>query len=266
MCLCISYKDNSHADYFRLTLRVQENIDLFSKDPHKTIRSHIYNIITYLRFIYNSSVRALKIDQVSVNVYGTVDNNTDDQTRYDYVILAADVGSVKAILNETIENNIQTPFIFKILKEINDTSIGRMKVAPEYKVVRVWFDKQLNSSTPDILETPDFSPVNLIAQYHLLEDEFINWAQETGGSVIEFHCYSWSTSMDPNIPDEHVWGNISSTVKQIYPEIFERNFQVLATHVNSFHDFASFELGLLNFRFVFLNFNLNLAELFMLLF
>jgi hypothetical protein len=36
-----------------------------------------------------------------------------------------------------------------------------MKIAPDYRVLRVWFDQQLNSSTPIILETPDFTPINL---------------------------------------------------------------------------------------------------------
>jgi hypothetical protein len=50
-----------------------------------------------------------------------------------------------------------------------------------HQVFRGWFDKQLNSA-PEILETPDYSPINLIAQYHLLEEEFITWAKSTGGS------------------------------------------------------------------------------------
>lgn len=70
--------------------------------------------------------------------------------------------------------------------------------------MRVWFDQQLNDSTPNILETPDFTPINLsmycksvyisdestklklswiqVAQYHLLEEEFKEWAAKTGGA------------------------------------------------------------------------------------
>jgi isorenieratene synthase len=105
----------------------------------------------------------------------------------------------------------------------------------------------MNSSAPDILETPDFSPINLIAQYHLLEAEFAEWAARSGGSVIEFHCYTWSKYFNAS-DDVHVWGLISPTVKKIYPEIFDRDFKVLATHVNSFQNFASFEHGLIKFR------------------
>ena len=62
---------------------------------------------------------------------------------------------------------------------------------PFLTVFRGWFDKQMNSSAPEILETPDFRPINLIAQYHLLEEEFITWAKSTGGSgnLLKFDSY-----------------------------------------------------------------------------
>lgn len=37
-------------------------------------------------------------------------------------------------------------------------------------------------------------------------------------------------------------------MKRILPEMFERNFKVLAYHVNSYQNFASFEKGLLSAR------------------
>ncbi len=197
----------------------------------------------------NSTVNSLKIDPSNLNVYGTVDEDSEDPTVYDHVILASDVGSVQKMLNNTSNNNKENPEVKSIVDSIINTSIGKMKIAPDYKVVRVWFDKQLiNSSAPDILETPDYTPINLVAQYHLLEEEFIEWANKTGGSVIEFHCYTWSKFFDPNMEDKYVWGNISSTVKLIYPEIFQRNFNVLYSHVNSYQNFASFELGLNKYR------------------
>lgn len=116
--------------------------------------------------------------------------------------------------------------------------------------MRVWFDNQLNFSAPDILETPDHNPINLVAQYHLLEKEFAEWASQTGGSVIEFHCYTWSKYFNQSEPlnNTQVWELISPTVKLIYPEIFERKFRVLGIHVNSFQNFASFERGLAKYR------------------
>lgn len=190
---------------------------------------------------------SLKIGD-QMNVYGTVDKSGDDKIVYDHVIMASDVGSTQYIINQTMSNYAKDEKISAILSNINKNSIGPMKVAPDYRVIRIWFDKKLNESAPDILETPDFSPINLVVQYSLIEDEYINWSLLTGGSVIEFHCYTWSKTFDPSVPDSEVWGLISPTVKLIYPEIFDRQFNVLAYHVNNFKNFASFEKGLFHSR------------------
>ena len=76
----------------------------------------------------------------------------------------------------------------------------------------------------------------------------MDWAAETGGSVVEFHCYTWSKTFDKNAPDSQVWELLTPTIKQIYPEIFTRNFKVLAYHVNKYENFASFQKGLMSLR------------------
>jgi len=115
-----------------------------------------------------------------------------------------------------------------------------------YKVVRVWFDKQLlqacetAAGCPDIMETPDFTPVNLIAQYHLLESQSSAWANKTGGSIFEFHCYTWTLG---DLTDEQVWQAIAPAVHQVYPEIADNAWEALAVHVNSYQNFPSFAKG-----------------------
>ena len=200
------------------------------------------------RIQFDTEVVRLKVNENGVNVYGSVDANGDDKTVYDWVVMASEVGAVKKIFANTLDYYKKVPNVSNVVSDCMKKSLDPMKIAPDYKVIRVWFDKQLNSSAPNILETPDFAPVNLVAQYHLLEQEFIDWSNKTGGSVVEFHCYTWSAHFNKNASDSEVWGLISPTVKEIYPEIFDRNFQVLAYHVNSFQNFASFEKGLLSAR------------------
>lgn len=114
---------------------------------------------------------------------GTIDKSGEDKTTYDYVIMTTDVGSTQWIVNTSIiAYEKLLPKAAEILKEINKTSIGLMKIAPHYKILRVWFDKQFNTTQPTILETPEHEPVNLVVQYHLLEDEYKQWAKKTGKS------------------------------------------------------------------------------------
>ena len=115
-------------------------------------------------------------------------------------------------------------------------------------MIRIWFDQQLNESIPDIMSTPDFDSINLIAQYSKIHQEYIEWAKETGGSVIEFHCYTWDKNFRINVSDEEAWILIAPIVKQILPEIFDKNFKILAQTVNSLQDFSSFESGLVKYR------------------
>ncbi|CAF0759935.1 unnamed protein product [Brachionus calyciflorus] len=201
-----------------------------------------------VKIILDAEVLRLKIDEKGQNVYGSVDKTGDDSTVYDWVVMASEVGAVKKILANTFDYYKTSAILNPIISNCIQKHLDPMKVAPDYKVVRLWFDKKLNNSAPNILETPDFAPVNLVAQYHLLEEEFMQWSSRTGGSVMEFHCYTWSSHFSPNVSDSEVWNLISPTVELIYPEIFERNFQVLAYHVNSFQNFASFEKGLLKQR------------------
>lgn len=130
--------------------------------------------------MFEKEVLALNIDD-SFRVTGTRDKSGNDPVAYDHVILTTDVGSTQKIINSTIQlYRSISPKIAEVLAQINSTSIGRMKIAPPYKVLRVWFDKQLNSSAPAILETSEFEPVNLVVQFNLLEDESNDWAQRTG--------------------------------------------------------------------------------------
>jgi uncharacterized protein with NAD-binding domain and iron-sulfur cluster len=65
---------------------------------------------------------------------------------------------------------------------------------------------------------------------------------------MEFHLYTWSKTFPKNATDDEIWGLISPTISQIFPEIFAQNFKVLAYNVNSYENFSSFQKGLMGFR------------------
>lgn len=122
----------------------------------------------------------LNIDD-ACRVVGTIDKSGNDSRRFDHVIMATDIGGTQWIFNSSIKiYQSQAPKIAQLLTAINSSSLGHMKIAPPYKVLRVWFDKQINASAPAILETSEFEPVNLVVQFHLIEDESRDWAQRTG--------------------------------------------------------------------------------------
>ena len=200
-------------------------------------------LLTNYSYLYrielNAKVERLLVDAKDGKIIG---ESSHPDEKYDHVILATNLEGVKNILSATAKIDSLAK---KATQKILD-NVSKLVIAPPYKVLRAWFDKELeNSGEAIFLQTPDYDPVNAIGQYHWHEQESEEWAKKTGGSIMEFHLYDWKFG---NVKDSEVWGIIEPTVKEIYPEIFERNFKMLAYHVNSYENFPSFKKGLQKFR------------------
>lgn len=86
--------------------------------------------------VYTSKgVKSLKVNETTLRAYGSVDEDGDDQTVYDSVIMAADVGSVQGIFHETLSKS--SPPVASVIQTVLDKHIDRMKLAPNYKVVLI---------------------------------------------------------------------------------------------------------------------------------
>ncbi|KAL0491180.1 carotenoid phi-ring synthase [Acrasis kona] len=183
-----------------------------------------------VKILLNSPVKMLRFDNNRI---------VGDETEiaYDNVVLSADLPAIKNIMS----NSVGTDDVS--LDKLREP-ILRLAVAPHYKVMRVWFSGLPKEGTPDILETPDYQPINLVAQYHQLESEFVQWSASTGGSVMEFHLYTWEGPQDIN--EAQVWNRISSTVYQILPEM--KQHKVIAYTVYGYQNFPSFKAGQEKFR------------------
>lgn len=168
-------------------------------------------------------------------VDGKVRGVVGESAEYDAIILATDVGATKKILAKSIARDATSETLLYKLQ----SCVHPLKVAPPYKVLRVWFDKKPNDSIPDCLETPQHRPINLLARFELLEEESRAWSEKTGGSIIEFHLYT--TPELVGLPDAEIYPTIRNTVLDIMPEMADAN--VIATSVGSFENFTSFECG-----------------------
>ncbi|XP_072035012.1 carotenoid phi-ring synthase-like isoform X3 [Amphiura filiformis] len=191
------------------------------------------------RIELNAKVERLLVDDKTGKIIG---ESSHPEEKYDHVILAPNLQGVEEILTAPLK--VDSPAKQPIQKILKDVS--QLEIAPPYKVLRAWFDKELeNSGSAIFLQVPDFDPVSAIGQYHWHEKESEEWANKTGGSIMEFHLYDWKFG---NVRDEDIWGLIAPTVKEIYPEMFERDFKMLAYHVNSYENFPSFKKGLQQYR------------------
>lgn len=160
---------------------------------------------------------------------------TGESTEYDSIILATDVGATKKILANSVAQDSESSVLLSKLQ----ACVNPLKVAPPYKVLRVWFDKKPSDAIPDCLETPQHRPINLLARFELLEEESRQWSEKTGGSVMEFHLYT--TPELVGLSDSEIWPTIRETVLDIMPEMADA--KVIASSVGSFENFTSFECG-----------------------
>ena len=83
----------------------------------------------------NKTVQSLKIDPNTVSAYGSIDADGDDTTVYDHVIMSADLGAVQRIVNNTYDIYKSNANVKSVLDDVINKSLGKMKVAPDYKVI-----------------------------------------------------------------------------------------------------------------------------------
>lgn len=159
----------------------------------------------------------------------------DEVDRYDWVVLATDVGGIQRVLRGSLADAASAP----ALAGLRDV-VGPMAVAPPYRILRVWFDRPLSPGRPDVIETPQHDPVALICLFHQIEDESRAWAEDTGGSVVEFHLYSLDGDL-ATVDDDAVWPAIRPTVLEVVPELADA--QVLGSTIGNYENFTSFATG-----------------------
>ena len=180
-------------------------------------------------FHFSSPVPGLEIE--NQQAYKT----TDSDEVFDWVVLASHIPGSKKILANSLAHD---DYSHNSLIEIS-SQFSLLKPAPHYKILRVWFDRKPHKSRPDVIECPEHPPINLMGQFHLLEEECKQWSKSTGGSIIEFHLYNiddWSS-----FDEGQVWRNIQETFYELMPEM--RVAQPIDFSMGSYEDFTSFEVG-----------------------
>ncbi|MEL6524329.1 MAG: FAD-dependent oxidoreductase [Chloroflexota bacterium] len=82
-------------------------------------------------------------------------------------------------------------------------------------VVRLWFDKEPRAGTQGGMFTGDFAPDNFF-WLHRLYDDYAEWHNETGGSVIEIHYYEDELLEQP---DRNLIVESVTEVQRAFPEL-----------------------------------------------
>ncbi len=105
-----------------------------------------------------------------------------DDTRYDHVVLAADVVGTRAIVGASPQLQAAAP---RLAEEV-----GQLKSSTRYAVLRIWTDRRAGDELPAFVITEGFEILDSISFYHRIDEGLGAWAEANQGGVYELHAYS----------------------------------------------------------------------------
>ena len=96
-------------------------------------------------------------------------------------------------------------------------SIEGLELTLPFVVWRLWLDRPTRAGRAPFVGTTGLGPLDNISLYHLFEDESRDWAESSGGSVVELHAYA----VDPGIAQDEMRGQLMDGLHRLYPETRE---------------------------------------------
>ncbi len=127
----------------------------------------------------------------------------------DYFVIATDVPGAHQILNLAVG---------EVDVELRDR-IGRLAVADPFAVARFWFDRDFSWDLSDFTSLSGYRLADSITLYHRIQEQFIAWHAETGGSVVELHAYCYKEDEFPT--QETLLETFESELYEIVPDLAE---------------------------------------------
>jgi carotenoid phi-ring synthase / carotenoid chi-ring synthase len=160
------------------------------------------------------------------------------QVLCDYLVMATDVSGTKDILRQT---EVNQPNSLSQLQPVIDR-IEKIKIAPPYIVARAYFlQKPNNPDLPDVVETPENQPVDLVFQPHKTEKQEAKWVQEALPGeerwILEVHAYDLGPSLFGKYgdlalageaqTDDQLWGLIQSLSDEQIWEVMKQSVSTI---------------------------------------
>lgn len=108
----------------------------------------------------------------------------------DYLVMATDIRGTKEIFANT---KVENPQFLANLERVRSV-VNKLRTAPPYVVARAYLlGKPENPDRPDVVETPENQPVDLVFQAHKTEQSDTAWVKAAPAGedrwVIEVHAY-----------------------------------------------------------------------------
>ncbi|MGF1457556.1 MAG: FAD-dependent oxidoreductase [Leptolyngbyaceae cyanobacterium] len=154
---------------------------------------------------------------------------TTETLEADYYVLAADIPGIKHLLSlstGTIEPTVVT-------------QVNELQVADPFAVGRFWFDRDFEWNHSLFASLSGYRLTDSITLYHRIQEDYIQWAERTGGSVVELHAYGYKETEFPT--QEELLATFRAELFEIVPELQEA--QLLHMQLVNQKNFAGYPPG-----------------------
>ncbi|MEL6440001.1 MAG: oleate hydratase [Cyanobacteria bacterium J06621_8] len=154
-------------------------------------REHLEKLGVKIHLGYR--VKELKLDNSLVK---GLNFTNGESIELDYLVMATDIKGTKEIFAATEAKDAATTANLNQVK----SRVNKLKTAPPYVVARAYLlGKPENPDRPDVIETPENQPVDLVFQAHKTEQSDTAWVKAAPAGedrwVIEVHAYDLGPSL-----------------------------------------------------------------------
>ena len=130
-----------------------------------------------------------------------------ETVKADYYVFAADVPGVQHLFS--LASGEVNPQV--------QSRIESLKIADPFAVGRFWFDREFPWEHSNFTSLSGYKLTDSITLYHRIQDQFIEWNQKTGGSVVELHAYCYKEKEFPN--QQVLLATFEQELYEIVPEL-----------------------------------------------
>ncbi|TVP56067.1 MAG: FAD-dependent oxidoreductase [Nodularia sp. (in: Bacteria)] len=105
----------------------------------------------------------------------------------DYYVFATDVPGVQQLFKR-VSGDVDP----KVRSQVE-----KLSIADPFAVCRFWFDQDFEWEQSNFTSLSGYELTDSITLYHRIQQQFIDWSQRTGGSVVELHAYCYKEKEFP---------------------------------------------------------------------
>lgn len=147
----------------------------------------------------------------------------------DYYVLAADIPGIKHLFS--LSNGEP--------ETVLASQVEQLQVADPFAVARFWFDRDFDWEHSWFTSLSGYRLTDSITLYHRIQDDYVAWAEKTGGSVVELHAYCYKEKEFPT--QQAILNTFQEELFEIVPTLKEA--QLLHRQLVNQKNFAGFPPG-----------------------